>query len=119
MGGAGSQVSWIHSLGKLGLVLAHWWVEPGPGVTGYRAGVLRANVRLLMGRTVAWREVQGLLSACWWEGPIPDMADCGVLGILELVSAHWLGRPCPRGCWGLRGPMETGLLVDGTVSLPG
>ena len=78
------------------LVPAHRWVEPGPGVTGYRAGVLRANVRLLMGRTVAWREVQGLLSACWWEGPIPDMAGCRVWSDLELVMACWWVRPGRR-----------------------
>ena len=30
MCGAESWVSWIHSPGKLVLVLAYWWVESGP-----------------------------------------------------------------------------------------
>ena len=35
----------------LGLVLAHWWVEPGSGVGGCGAGDPRSSVGVLVGQT--------------------------------------------------------------------
>ena len=34
MGGAGSQALWLQGFGVQGLVLAHWYAGPGPGLSG-------------------------------------------------------------------------------------
>ena len=55
--------------------------------------------------------VPDLVSTCWWEGPVPDMAGCRVWGVGLLVSG--------AGSWDswLRGPRclgaGMGLLVGG------
>lgn len=64
------------------LVLASWLVEPGPGVCLQGPWCPNASACLLMG------------------GLHHDMAGCGVLVVLGLVSACWWAELWSRGSWG-------------------
>ena len=70
----------------LELVVAHWWAEPGSGMDGTVLDVV-----------LAW----------WFAGLIPDMADCGVWHIPNLVSAHWWVRlDLEKAGWRVQGVSE-------------
>ena len=58
--------------GVLGLVLTQEWVEPCPGISGYR--------------TLGAPE---LVSVPWCTGLVPAMAGCRAQGVLKLVLACW------------------------------
>ena len=57
--------------GIRGLVLAHWWMESGPGVADRGASGPRLEL------------------ACWWVELVPDVASCRIHGVPKLVSACW------------------------------
>ena len=91
-------------------MLAHWWAELTPRVTGCRAQCPRADFELLVGEAKA-QDVLGLVLAGWWLELGPRISGCQALGVLRLVLAHCcmvLG-PGPSGgqdhvlrCLGLR-----------------
>ena len=51
--GLGQEEVGCRNLGDLGLLLAHWWVEPGSGVGGCGAGVPKSCVILQVDRAVS------------------------------------------------------------------
>lgn len=65
--------------------------------------------RQVLGSLTAKVGVLKLVSACWYAGPISDMADYGVQGVLELGSAHWLVIHVPRVVGGSEGSYAAGL----------
>ena len=100
-------------------MLAHWWVKPGPGFSGYRAlrvpelefshcwtgpvpdtvgwesGVSKTGVNLLVGGAGSWGgwlRCPRCLSAdigLLVGGLCHDIASCRVTVVLGLVSTHW------------------------------
>ena len=111
-------VAWAGAHRVLGLMLAHWWVQPCPRVCDY------STLRVLklepspdeqaefwhswVLRSLACR-VPGapkLRSACWWAGPSPS---CWLQspGLLRLVLAHWWVGPGPESSGGQLGPGKT------------
>ena len=107
-------------------MLAHWWVKPGPGISGCRvlgvlelvlshwwtrlvpdmAGYPEACVSLLVGQTRSW--------GSWLRGTRCLTAGVGLLvggaeaqWVSGLVPAHWWVRLEPAHWWmgpGLMGP---------------
>ena len=71
----------------LGLVPADQFVQPGPG----------AGAGPLAGRALSWHltavpGVPELMLTHLWAWPVPDTAECRVLGIPKLVLAcFWVG----------------------------
>ena len=53
-----------------GLLLVHWWAEPGSRVDDWRVRRHRCSV------------------ACWWARLVPDTFGYGVQGFPKLVQAH-------------------------------
>ena len=56
-------------------------MEPGSGIDVYE--------------TVS---VEPLLT-CWWVGPVPDMADWGIQGVLQVVPKLQLGEAGSQSGW--------------------
>ena len=91
-------VSWI-----MGLVLAHWWAELGPRVSGCRAlGIPRLvpvywYVGLCPGPSGGQRQVLGQLwaqgvlrqQACWWVRLCLYPASCLACSVSVLVLTGW------------------------------
>ena len=77
-----------------GLVMVHWWAEPGSVMGGCRL----------------W--FHDLVLACWWMGLAPDTAVCRDLGIPKLMSAHWwVGlQSLTEGPWTITWPFSKSLL---------
>lgn len=75
-----------------GLVLTHWWAEPGSRVTGYRAGVLELVLDFWW---IGRRSCSWCRSASMW-GQFLTWLAAGSKIIWSWVPAHWWMRPALR-----------------------